>query len=85
MQQIEIIGLAAALLGALRLFPIVHHVYKTRRTNNFPYIALVFALTSNLLWVIYGTFDKTYANIVAGSIFFTAYAFVLLIKLTSRK
>jgi len=84
-KQIEAIGLLATFLGALRFFPILHKVYKTRKTTNFPYAALFLALSSNILWVIYGTLDDTYANIVAGSLFFSAYAFILFIKLTSKK
>lgn len=83
--QIEAIGLLATLLGVIRFIPIMHKVYKTGKTNNFPYIALFLALASNILWIIYGTFDSTYANIVAGSLFFSAYAFILFIKFTSKK
>ena len=84
-KQIEIIGLLATFLGAMRFLPIIHKVYKTRKTTNFPYTALFLALLSNILWIIYGTFDNTYANIVAGSLFFSVYAFILFIKFTSKK
>lgn len=76
-----IVGLLATIIGIISFFPILHRVWKTGYTENFPYLSLFLAILSNLLWILYGTFKKTWANIIAGSIFFLFYTYILFIKI----
>ena len=76
-----IIGLLATIIGVIRFFPILYKVWKTGHTKNFPYLSLFLAILSNLLWIWYGTFEKTWANIIAGSIFLMFYTYILFIKI----
>ena len=76
-----LVGMAATIIGIIRFWPIVYKVWKTGHTKNFPYLALFLALLSNALWVWYGTFETTWANIIAGSIFFCIYLYILFVKI----
>ena len=80
MKRIELIGIVAAIIGVISYIPVIINVYRTKKTNNFPYYTLILALVSNLLWIIYGVFESTYANIMSGIIYFTIYLFILYIK-----
>jgi len=75
------IGILATIIGIISFIPVVYVVYKTKKTNNFPYSTLLLALLSNLLWVIYGIYAPASANILAGSLYFIIYTFILYIKL----
>ena len=57
MNNIEIISYVAMCLSIMSFFPIVFTVYKTKKTNNFPYQA--FSSLVNTCWLIYGLYSNT--------------------------
>ena len=78
--RIETIGILATIVGVISFIPIVYVVYKTRKTNNFPYPTLYLAILSNLLWIIYGLYEPAFATIFQGALYFLIYTYVLYIK-----
>ena len=77
-------GLAATTIGLISFLPILYVVYKTKKTKNFPYRALILALISNLLWIFYAAakdhiIDKQL--MFMGILYFFIYAFILYTKI----
>ena len=75
------IGMLATIIGIFSFIPVISIIYKSKRTNNFPYYTLFLAIISNILWFIYGIYKETYANILSGTLYFLIYSFILYIKL----
>ena len=46
-------GLLATIIGVISFIPVLFTVHKTKKASNFPYRALILALTSNILWLYY--------------------------------
>ena len=42
-------GLLATIIGVISFIPVLFTVHKTKKASNFPYRALILALTSNIL------------------------------------
>jgi uncharacterized protein with PQ loop repeat len=80
LKNIEIIGILATIIGAISIIPVANNVYKTQKTNNFPYKTLYYAIISNLLWIIYGLYISTYSNVISGILYFIIYCFILYTK-----
>ena len=80
MKKTVIIGILAIIIGISSFIPVLKTVYKTQETNNFPYNSLFLALTANVLWIIYGLYNATYANILSGFLYFIIYSYILYIK-----
>ena len=81
MEHVENIGFIAMSLSILSFFPVILNIYKTKKTNNFPYKSIFLALFAHLFWLIYGIYKKAYANIFAGLSFLTMYFVMLYIKI----
>ena len=62
-KYLDIIGLSATIIGALRFIPLVAEVYRSKKTNNFTYGTLLFAFTSTILWIIYSFMRKSISDI----------------------
>ena len=75
------IGMLATIIGILSFIPVISVIYKSKKTNNFPYYSIFLAIISNILWFIYGIYKQTYANILSGTLYFLIYFFILYIKL----
>ena len=73
----ENIGYMATIISVISFLPIVYTVYKTGKTNNFPYRALFLALMANLLWLTYGIYKNGNANIISGGLYFIMYSYIL--------
>lgn len=77
-------GLAATMIGIISFLPVLHTVYKTRKTTNFPYEALCLALVSNALWIYYG-YSKPhgidYQVLMMGALYFVVYLSILYVKM----
>ena len=80
-------GLAATMIGIISFLPVLHTVYKTRKTTNFPYEALGLALASNALWIYYG-YSKPkgidYQVLMMGVLYFAVYSSILYVKMSAR-
>lgn len=79
--NINIIGLLATFIGLLRFIPITIEVYKSKKTNNFPYLMLFFAITSTILWLIYSYINNSIPLFISAGLAFSVYLFILFIKI----
>lgn len=80
---IESVGDLAVILGVVSFMPVVYTVYKTKKTNNFPYKSLFFLVISQMLWVFYGYLVSAKATFVGGTLFSLIYLFILYTKYTN--
>ena len=78
--HIETIGILASIIGLLRFIPIVFEIYKTKKTNNFPYLMLFFALTSTMLWLIYAFVKNSIPLIISAGLALTVYLYIMFMK-----
>lgn len=79
-------GFLATIVGIISFLPVLYVVYRTKKTNNFPYKALILALVSNSLWIFYAfkkgpKVDPQVAFM--GILYFLIYSFILYIKMTN--
>lgn len=79
--NIDNIGILASIIGLLRFIPLVIEIYKTKKTNNFPYLMLLLAISSTFLWLIYGFINYSIALLISASIALSVYLFILFMKL----
>ena len=80
----DVIGIIATIIGIISFIPVVLGVYRTKKTNNFPYQMLFLALISNLLWIVYGLIISADSTIIMGALYFGIYAFILFVKSTNK-
>ena len=78
--SIETIGIIATLIGLISFLPVVRVVYKSRKTNNFPYSTLYLAIISNILWIIYGLNEPALSSAFSGVVYSLIYSYILYIK-----
>tara|TARA_B000000557_G_C20578274_1_gene360207 strand:- start:191 stop:457 length:267 start_codon:yes stop_codon:yes gene_type:complete len=78
--NIDNIGILASIIGLLRFIPLVIEIYKTKKTNNFPYLMLLLAISSTILWLIYGFINYSIALLISASIALSVYLFILFMK-----
>lgn len=83
MNTIDLIGNIAVFLSILGFFPVVHNIYNTKKTNNFPYKSIFIALLAHSSWFIYGLYKDTSATEYSGFIFVLFYLFMLHVKMTN--
>lgn len=84
MNRIEVIGFIAMSLGLMSYFPIIFNVYKTKKTNNFPYQSIFGILISQVCWFIYGLYTETSATEYSGFILTILYLYILYVKLNYK-
>lgn len=77
----ENIGYIGTILSVLSFLPVVIYIYKTKKTNNFPYTTLILAILGNFLILLNGYFSKNNIVIFMGIIFVIIYLFIMFIKL----
>tara|TARA_Y100000287_G_scaffold166318_1_gene148850 strand:+ start:1004 stop:1288 length:285 start_codon:yes stop_codon:yes gene_type:complete len=80
-KYLDIIGLSATIIGALRFIPLVAEVYRSKKTNNFTYGTLLFAFTSTILWIIYSIMRKSISLGFSAGIAFCVYVYIFITKL----
>jgi len=76
----ELVGHAAIVIGIISFIPVLYTIYKTKKTNNFPYKSLVFLVISQILWVVYGYLASANATLISGMLFSLIYLFILYTK-----
>jgi uncharacterized protein with PQ loop repeat len=80
----KIAGLLATIVGIISYLPVVYTVYKTKKTTDFPYKALILAIVSNTLWMYYGFANPKGMDkqiMLMGVLYFLIYVFILYTKL----
>ena len=80
-KNIENLGFLAMVLSIMSFFPVILNIYKTKKTNNFPYKSILLALFAHFFWLIYGIYNKTYANIISGLSFLIMHLIMLYVKI----
>ena len=83
MDNIEFIGYMAVCLSVLSFFPVIKNIYKTKKTNNFPFKTIFLALCAQTCWLIYGLYNDTTATEYSGIIFILMYLFIMYIKVNN--
>jgi len=78
----HIIATIALILGIITFLPVVHRIYDTKDTDNFPINTLLLLILSNSLWIIYGMIIKDNSIYGMGLIYLFIYSFILFIKKT---
>ena len=79
----ELVGHFAVIFGVISFMPVVYTVYKTKKTNNFPYKSLFFLVMSQMFWIIYGYLVSATATFMGGIFFSLIYLFILYTKYTN--
>lgn len=82
--NIDNIGILASIIGLLRFIPLVIEIYKTKKTNNFPYLMLFFAITSTMLWLIYAFINNSIALIISAGLALIVYLYIMFMKFKYR-
>ncbi len=71
MSNIEILGIAAGLMSCLTYIPQVYQTWKTRATKDISLSTFIIAVTSSVLWLVYGISNNLlpviFTNIVVGT------------------
>jgi len=76
-------GLLATIIGVISFVPVLFTVYESKKASNFPYRALILALTSNILWLYYALAKNPKIDLqLAGMaiLYFFIYSFILYTK-----
>ena len=81
----DIIGYLGTIFTIASFLPVILNIYRTKRTNNFPYKTLFLALMGNGLILVNGIISKNYVLMFMGTIFVIIYIFILFIKLNFKK
>lgn len=81
----QIIGYAGTIFTVLSFLPVVFNIYKTKKTNNFPYKTIILAYLGNGLILLNGILSKNNVLMFMGTIFVLIYSYILYIKLSFKK
>ena len=81
MDYVTIIGLAAAALGGLSLFPQLLKVLKTKSTKDLSIGMFIIFCTSIFLWLVYGIFSNDAPIIIANFFGFIEAVIILFFKI----
>lgn len=81
----QIIGYAGTIFTVLSFLPVVLNIYKTKKTNNFPYKTIILAYLGNGLILLNGILSKNNVLMFMGTIFVLIYSYILYIKLSFKK
>ena len=80
---LEILGILATIIGLISFAPVMNHIHKTKKAEDFPLIGLFFALASNLIWIYYGHSKGAKATMLMGLCYVLIYGFILSIKISN--
>ena len=78
---LEVLGIIATVVGLTSFIPVMHHIHQTKKAEDFPFIGLFFALTSNLIWIYYGHNKNARATMFMGICYVFIYGFILSVKI----
>ena len=75
-------GIIATLIGIISIIPIAMKAWKTKKASSFTTTALVLAIISNALWVIFGISSGVKASLLSGSLYLAFYIFIFIIHIS---
>ncbi len=81
----QIIGYVGTIFSIFSFLPVVLNIYKTKKTNNFPYKTIILANIGNGLILLNGILSRNSVLIFMGAIFVLIYSYILYIKLSFKK
>ena len=81
----EIIAYTGTIFTVLSFLPVVLNIYKTKKTNNFPYKTIILAYFGNGLILLNGILSRNNVLMFMGTIFVLIYSYILYIKMTFKK
>ncbi len=79
--KLEMVGYVAVFLSIASFLPVVRNIYRTKKTNNFPYKTILMALLAHACWFVYGLYSNTSATEYSGILFILMYLFIFYIKM----
>ena len=79
--KLEMVGYVAVFLSIVSFLPVVRNIYRTKKTNNFPYKTILMALLAHACWFVYGLYSNTSATEYSGVLFILMYLFIFYIKM----
>ena len=72
-------GIIATLVGIISVIPIAIKAWKTKKATSFTTTALVLAIISNTLWIIFGLSAGVKSSLLSGSLYLAFYIFIFII------
>jgi uncharacterized protein with PQ loop repeat len=83
--KLKYIGLAAAIISAMAILPLIVRVTRLKTTHSLSYIWLCLEMSASVLWLWYGTVNKLTAVIVGSILSFTGGLYLISFKVISEK
>ena len=77
------VGLLGTAIGLASFRSVLTKIWKTKKTFNFPYEALILTLIGWAVTSIYGILNKSHSTIILGIVYFCIFLFILYIKITN--
>ena len=75
------IGYIATILSLISFLPILHNVYKTKKTNNFSYASIALSFLISALWIFYGSHTNSFVTILRSIVFIFIFSSILYVKI----
>ena len=77
------VGLLGTVIGLASFRSVLVKIWKTKKTFNFPYEALILTLIGWVITSIYGILNKSHSTIILGIVYFSIFLFILYVKITN--
>ena len=77
------IGLLGTAIGLMSFYSVLTKIWKTKKTFNFPYEALILTLIGWALTAVYGILNKSHSTIILGIVYFFIFSFILYVKINN--
>jgi MtN3 and saliva related transmembrane protein len=81
---IEIIGILAAIGTTSSFIPQAYKVFKTKKTEDLSLGMFLLFSSGTVLWIVYGTFIKSFPVLLANSVTFILAFYILLMKIRHK-
>lgn len=78
---VNIVGYAAALMGASMFLPQAVQLWKTKETKSISLLSFSFILSASVLWVVYGILVSALPIILVNTVIGITCVFIIYIKL----
>lgn len=85
MDNVEIIGIIAAVLTTSAFLPQVYKTWKTKNAKALSMPMLILFFVGIILWFVYGILINSFSLIIANGITIVSYAFLIYFKIRYNK